>query len=109
VTEPKFVNKRCFLRLTEHILTISHIDKVGFYGQLSDGSLVPLSLKSAIHSSLGNVLHELKFSDDNRVDVLGAVHNNGTSEFIDLEFKSHPHQIYSRFTFIIEGYNYIVK
>jgi len=109
LTEPKFVKKSCFLRLTEHPLTISHIDKVELYGRLSNGSLVPLDLKTAFHSSLGNVLPELKFSDDNRVDVLGAIHNNGTSEFIDIEFKSPPNQIFSGFTFIIEGYNYIIK
>ncbi len=109
VTEPKFVKKSCFLRLTEHPLTISHIDKVELYGRLSNGSLVPLALKTALHSSLGNVLPELKFSDDNRVDVLGAIHNNGTSEFIDIEFKSLPNQVFSGFTFIIEGHNYIIK
>ncbi len=55
------------------------------------------------------MLSELKYSDDNRVDTLGAIHNNGTSEFIDIEFKSLPNQIFSGFTFIIEGHNYIVK
>lgn len=109
VTEPKFVKKRCFLRLTEHPITFSHIDKVELYGRLSNGLLVPLSLKSAFHSSLGNVLPELKFSDDNRVDVLGAIHNNGTSEFIDIEFKSIYNDIFSGFMFIIEGHNPIVK
>jgi len=109
VTEPKFVKKRCFLRLTEHPLTISHIDKVELYGRLSNGLLIPLALKSALHSSLGNVLPELKFSDDNRVDVLGAIHNNGTSEFIDIEFKSISNHIFSGFTFIIEGNNIIIK
>jgi len=109
VTEPKFVNNRCFLRLTEHPITISHIDKVELYGRLSNGLLVPLTLKSAFHSSLGNVLPELKYSDDNRVDILGAIHNNGTSEFIDIEFKSPPNQIFSGFIFIIEGHNYIIK
>ena len=109
VTEPKFVKKRCFLRLTEHPLTISHIDKVELYGRLSNGLLIPLALKSALHSSLGNVLPELKFSDDNRVDVLGAIHNNGTSEFLDIEFKLISNQIFSGFTFIIEGHNIMVK
>ena len=55
------------------------------------------------------MLPELKFNDDNRVDVLGAIHNNGTSEFIDIEFKSISNRIFSGFTFIIEGHNYIVK
>ncbi len=109
VTEPKFVKYRGFLRLTEHPITISHIDKVELYGRLSNGLLVPLALKSAFHSSLGNVLPELKFSDDNRVDILGAIHNNGTSEFIDIEFKSPPNQILSGFIFIIEGHNYLQK
>jgi len=109
VTEPKFVKNRGFLRLTEHPITISHIDKVELYGRLSNGLLVPLTLKSAFHSSLGNVLPELKYSDDNRVDILGAIHNNGTSEFIDIEFKSPPNQIFSGFIFIIEGHNYIIK
>ena len=79
------------------------------YGRLSNGLLVPLALKSAFHSSLGNVLPELKFSDDNRVDILGAIHNNGTSEFLDIEFKLHSNQIFSGFTFIIEGHNILVK
>ena len=109
MTVPKFVDKRCFLRLTEHPITISYIDKVELYGQISDGSLVPLTLKSAFHSSLGNVLPELMFSDDNRVDVLGAIHNNGTSEFIDIQFKAQHNQIFSGFIFIIEGHNILEK
>jgi subtilisin len=109
VTEPYFANKQCFLRLTEHFLTISHIDKVELYDQNSEGLLEPIVLKSALHSSLGNVLNKLKFSDDNRVEILGAIHNNGTSEYIDLKFKLTSEELFSGFIFIIEGYNILEK
>jgi len=108
-SRPEKVNNRYLLRLTEHPKTISHLDMVEFYGRLPDGLLVSLSLKSAVHSSLGNVKQNLKSSDDVRIDLLGADHNDGISEYIDLEFDAPKEQNFVGFIFVIEGYNYIVK
>ncbi|MBA7553902.1 hypothetical protein ES705_46506 [subsurface metagenome] len=106
---PEPTNNRYLLRLTKHPKTISHLDKVEFYGRLPDGQLVSLSLKSAVHSSLGNVKQTLMSSDDIRVDVLGADHNDGLSQHIDLEFETLKDQNFVGFEFVIEGHNYIVK
>ena len=70
---------------------------------------MPLQLKSAIHSGLGQVEWALKFSDDERVDILGADHNEGGSEFIDLEFNAPMHSNFIEFIFVIEGYNKVIK
>jgi len=106
---PEPIKNQYLLRLTEHPQTISHIDIVEFYGQLADGRLVSLSLKSAIHSSLGNVKQILKSSDDIRVDLLGADHNDGLSQHIDLEFKMRKDQNLVGFQFVIEGNNVFIK
>jgi len=106
---PEPINNRYLLRLTEHPKTISHLDKVEFYGRLPDGQLVLLSLKSATHSSLGNVKQTLKSSDDIRVDILGADHNDGLSQHIDLEFEALKDQNFVGFEFVIEGHNLIIK
>jgi len=106
---PEPINNRYLLRLTEHPITISHLDKVEFFGRLPDGQLVSLSLKSAAHSSLGNVKQMLKSSDDIRVDILGADHNDGISQHIDLEFETLHDQNFVGFEFVIEGHNYIIK
>ena len=109
VTTPEAVNHRYLLRLTEYYTTISHIDKVQLYGLLPDGTLVPLHLISAFHSTLGQVRWTLWFNDDNRVKVLGADHNEGNSEFIDLEFVSSADLNFIELIFIIEGHNRLVK
>ncbi len=109
IMKPEAVDNRYLLRLTEHYKTISHIDNVKLFGRLSNGVLIPLQLTSAFHSAIGNVIDTLWLSDDNRVDVLGADHNDGISEFIDLEFNAHNGQSFIEFLFVIEGYNAFVK
>lgn len=109
ITKPEAINQRYLLRLIEHPKTISHIDKVQLFGRLPNGQLKPMPLVSAIHSVLGQVRWTLLISDDVRVDILGADHNEGSSEFIELEFKAPAHTNFIEFIFVIEGYNYIVK
>jgi hypothetical protein len=108
-TRPERVGGRYLLRLTEHPQTISHIDQVKLLARLRDGTTVQLSLLSAIHSTEGQVKWELHRSDDNRVDVLGADHNNGASEYIDLEFVAPRGLDIIDYIFIIEGNNVIPK
>ncbi len=108
-TEPKVVNNRYVLKLTEHPKTISHIDKVQLFGLLSNNLIVPLPLISAIHSAMGQVSQILRYSDNLRVDELGADHNEGTSESINLEFLALPYIYFKEFIFVIEGYNMIIK
>jgi subtilisin family serine protease len=109
VTIPGEVNHRYLLRLTEHNKTISHIDNVRLYGRLPNGILIPLPLISAVHSALGQVRRTLSLSDDNRVDVLGGDHNEGNSEFIDLEFIALINLNFIEFIFVIEGNNILIK
>ncbi|MFW9879873.1 MAG: hypothetical protein ACFFG0_42915 [Candidatus Thorarchaeota archaeon] len=66
------LNNWVFLRLTEHPKTISDIDHVRLYGRLENGQWVSLHLKSAIHSTMGEVRNLLQFSDDLDVEELGA-------------------------------------
>lgn len=108
-TRPERVDGRYLLRLTEHPQTISHIDQVKLLARLRDGTTVQLSLLSAIHSTEGQVKGELLRSDDIRVDVLGADHNNGTSEYIDFEFVAPMGLDIIDYIFIIEGNNVIIK
>ncbi len=108
-TRPERVGGRYLLRLTEHPQTISHIDQVKLFARLRNGKTVQLSLLSAIHSTEGQVKRELHRSDDNRVDVLGADHNSGMSEYIDLEFVAPRGLDIIDFIFIIEGNNVIPK
>ena len=97
-----FKNK-IYLRLTEHPQTISNIDNVRLYGRLENGQWVSLHLKSAIHSNRGEVRKLLWFSDDLKVEELGANHNNGVSETIDLEFTMESESNFLEFSFTIEG------
>jgi hypothetical protein len=108
-TRPERVDGRYLLQLTEHPQTISHIDQVKLLARLRDGTTVQLSLLSAIHSTEGQVKGELLRSDDIRVDVLGADHNNGTSEYIDFEFVAPMGLDIIDYIFIIEGNNVIIK
>ncbi|HEA70732.1 hypothetical protein LCGC14_0505470 [marine sediment metagenome] len=109
ITTPGPVENRYFLRLTEHPKTISHIDQVQLLGRLSNGNLIPLQLSSAVHSTFGQVRSELRFSDDKRVDVLGADHTDGDSEFIDLQFIADSNKDFTEFILAIEGNNIIIK
>lgn len=108
-TAPYPLNNKIHLKLTEHPKTISTIDQVRLYGRLENGQWVSLRLKSAIHSTIGEVRSVLKHSDDLKVTTLGEDHNNGISEFIDLEFNLKGAKSFLEFVFIIEGNNEIVK
>ncbi|MEJ2252279.1 MAG: hypothetical protein P8Y97_21775 [Candidatus Lokiarchaeota archaeon] len=107
--EPNAIENRFLLKLTEHPKTISHIDRVQLYGLLSDNLLVPLPLISAIHCELGDVTQILRYSDDLRVVELGADHNEGQSESINLKFLAFSYLNFKELIFVIEGYNVLVK
>jgi hypothetical protein len=110
VTMPERVHGAYLFRLVEHPQTISHIDQVKLYAILKDKSLLELPLIYAWHSEYGNVLPQLLFSDDWRVDEYGANWNNGTSQSIDLKFAAlSPNIEIMGFIFQIEGYNIIAK
>jgi hypothetical protein len=106
---PEPIGKRFLLRLVEHPQTISHIDQVRLLGRDTCGRIHELPLVSAVHSEDCDVKAELKSSDDVRVDTLGANHNGGVSEFIDLEFTAPPGLEIVELFFVIEGYNAITK
>lgn len=107
---PAVVGGEYLLRLTEHPQTISHIDQVRLYATLDNGRTVQLPLTSAVHSQWGNVLSQLRFSDDRRTVELGAKWNGGTSQSIYLRFLALPPWLHATsFVFEIEGYNVIVK
>ncbi|KKN53036.1 hypothetical protein LCGC14_0606660 [marine sediment metagenome] len=108
-TTPSQINNKIHIRLTEHPKTISHIDNVRLYGRLENGQWVSLHLKSAIHSATGEVRKLLWFSDDLKIKELGADHNNGVSETIDLEFVTDGEITFLEFRLIIEGNNLIIK
>jgi len=108
-TTPYPLNNKIYLQLTEHPKTISYIDHVRLYGRLENGQWVSLHLKSAIHSTIGEVRNLLRHSDDLRVTELGEEHNNGISETIDLEFVMERDTDFLEFIFIIEGNNVIIK
>lgn len=99
------------LQLVEHPQTISHIDQVKLYAILADGKTVklPLIWIWAWHSEYGNVLPQLLFSDDRKVDEVGANWNNGVSQLIDLKFAAPPSIKATAFIFQIEGNNIIAK
>lgn len=108
--EPERVNGAYEFRLVEHPKTISHIDQVQLQAILEDGTVEELPLISAQHSDDGNVLNLLLKSDDRRVEELGADHNGGTSQSIDLRFAAlKPNAKVVAFTFTIEGNNIIIK
>ncbi len=96
-------------RVVEHHQTISHIDRVRLVAVFHDGTIGKLPLLAATHSDQGNVKQELKSSDDIRIDIFGANHNNGTSEEILLVFNVQNGKVIIDFFFIIKGYNAISK
>ena len=56
------------------------------------------------------MLNLLLKSDDLRVQEIGADHNGGTSQSIDLEFAALGSNAKAvAFVFMIEGYNMIIK
>lgn len=96
--------------LIEHPYTHSYIDQVKLYAVLQNGMIIQLPLIWAWHSENGNVLPQLLFSDDYKTDTLGAVHNNGVSQSINLRFLAlPPHFEVVSFIFQIEGHNWEFK
>lgn len=97
-------------RLVEHPQTISEIDQVQLHAVLEDGTLRELHLMSAWHSEYGNVLNLLLNSDDRRAEEIGADHNGGTSQSMDLKLTAlGPNANAVGFIFTIEGYNPVDK
>lgn len=108
-TTPQSVDGKYLLRLKEHNKTISHIDQVRLLATLKNGKKVLLPLLSATHSTNGDITSALLLNDDIRVNSYGANHNGGESESIYLEFLVPKQYEIQDFTFLIEGYNIIVK
>ncbi|NIQ07152.1 MAG: hypothetical protein GWO20_15920 [Candidatus Korarchaeota archaeon] len=108
-TAPQPVRGRYLLRLREHHATHSYLDHVQLVATLENGQNIILPLVSAVHSADGNVIRALLLSDDVRTDTWGADHIDGTSEYIDLAFAAPSGLEIQAFTFIIEGYNYLIK
>jgi len=103
IATPEPINNAYLIRLVEHPLTHSYIDQVKLFAILGDGKVIELPLISAIHSRYGNVLRELLFSDDIKVDT-------NANEAINLKFHALP-PVYkiTSFLFEIEGNNVIAK
>jgi hypothetical protein len=107
---PQRVDGAYLLRLTEHPKTHSYIDQVKLYAVLEDGTMKELPLIWACHSEDGNVLPMLLHSDEWKTDTLGADHNDGTSQSIDLKFAAlSPNLEVTGFAFQIEGNNMLIK
>jgi hypothetical protein len=111
-TEPEKVKNKYLLRLVEHPQTHSYIDQVQLFALLEDQTTIQLPLMSAVHSEYGNVLPKLLRSDDQKTETLGAEHNNGISQSIDLKFKA-PKALERlnviALIFMLEGNNYCYK
>ena len=106
VSTPQRVNGAYLMRLTEHPQTHSYIDQVKLYAILEDKTVIELPLIWAWHSEDGNVLPQLLHSDEWKADTLGADHNNGTSQSIDLKFAAQSSNLeIVGFVFQIEGNN----
>jgi rhodanese-related sulfurtransferase len=102
---PSNVDGRYLMKLTEHYQTRSHLDRIRLFARLNDGYLVEIALISAIHSAEGDVLYELGLSDDLRIDLLGANHNYGNSQYIDLQFSVPDNFSALHFILVLEGFN----
>jgi len=110
VTMPEPVNGAYEFRLVEHPQTVSHIDRVQLCAILGDGTIEELHLMSAQHSEYSNVLNLLLGSDDRRAQEIGADHNGGISQSIELKFTTvRPNVTVVGFIFTIEGYNLFYK
>ncbi|HEC40782.1 hypothetical protein LCGC14_1392440 [marine sediment metagenome] len=108
-TTPQSIDGKYLLRLKEHHQTFSHLDQVRLLATLENGNKIVLPLLSANHSANGDITSDLLLNDDVRTEIYGADHNNGESESIDLEFLVPKEYKIQELTFLIEGYNYIVK
>jgi hypothetical protein len=102
VVKPQAVGSFYLLRLTEHPKTHSYIDQVKFYAVLENGRTIMLPLLSAVHSVHGNVMRQLLFSDDNRIDT-------EANESIYLAFAALRKVGVKAFVFVIEGHNPFYK
>jgi len=110
LTEPEATDNYYLLRLVEHPITISNIDRVQLFGiRRGSGRLVQLTLVSAIHTTWGEVLTKLLFSDDDRIHMLGADHTGHASQSIDLKFYASANLRLEGFLFVIEGNNLLIK
>jgi hypothetical protein len=110
VTSPMMEQATYSFRLVEHPATVSHIDQVKLYAILPDKTSKELPLVWAWHSELGNVLPQLLFSDDRKTETLGAYHNKGESQSIELKFTAlQPELNAISFLFQIEGNNRFYK
>ncbi len=106
VSTPQRVHWAYMFRLVEHPQTHSYIDQVKLYAVLENGMIIQLPLIYAWHSEDGNVRPQLLFSDDWKTETLGADHNNGTSQSINLKFIALPPNLeITCFIFQIEGNN----
>jgi hypothetical protein len=109
-TTPARVRGTYEFLLVEHPQTISQIDQVKLYAVLQDGKTIELPLVYAWHSEYRNVLPQLQVSDEWKTTELGANHNDGVSQTIELRFRALPPTSKIRaFIFQIEGNNWIVK
>ena len=98
---PESERSAYLLRLTELDLPNSHsyIDQVRLLAFDKLGNFKELRLIGAVHSEYGNVLPQLLFSDDVRIDTLPY-------QTIDLKFLAPIWQSeVEELTFVIEGYN----
>ena len=77
----------------------SSIDQVKLYAIDNEGKRRLCPLISAVHNEQGNILLELLFSDNQRVDIY-------LKQTIDLKFLvPYPTQNIQNYIFVIEGYN----
>lgn len=106
---PIKINGKYHLKLVEHPKTISHIDKVSLLATMKNGNIINLPLTFANHSREGNVFNSLLKSDDLRIDTFGLVHLDGEDDYINLGFAGLENANIESFTFVIEGYNEIIK
>lgn len=110
MTTPQPIRGAYLIELLEHPQTDSRIDNVGLYAILENQEWIKLSLISAWHSEEGNVKSELKFSDDEKTQILGAKWNDGISQSIDMKFAALPSEVQVMgFVFVIEGNNMFYK
>jgi len=106
--EPVKENGFYKIRFSEYPTTISHLDQVKLYGILPNGQRILLPMTSAIHNVDGNVIQDLRFSDDIRVECKGIEQDGFVNEEIDFLFSGIPEE-YIDFVFVVEGHNFPLK
>ena len=108
-TMPALVRGRYIFKLVEHFETVSYIDYVKLYAILSNGSLIELSLITALHSVYGDVLPWLLSDDDLHVPCVGGLHTPSGSHEIILEFQALEGLDIMALIFQIQGHNVLKK